>query len=601
VSVPEAIELVDVATKATTAYQRPDLTARLGRTKERLADPAVRVLVVGEFKQGKSQLVNSLVSAPVCPVDDDIATSVVTVVRHAETPSVALVRDANGNGTPERTHVALSDLAKHVSEAGNPGNRAGLRHAEVGIPRSLLAGGLVLVDTPGVGGLGSAHGAATTAALAGADAVVMVSAAAQEYTRPEMDFLRAAVRMCPNVTCVLTKTDLYPQWRRIAELDRGHLAAADVAADLIPVSSAVRQVALRTKSKPLNEESGFPVLVRYLREEVLARADQLDRRNTANDVLDVCAQLTTTLRAELAAQESPEQAAALVTELERAQEAAKSLKDRTARWQITLNDGVADLVADVEHDLRDRLRRITREGEELVDAADPALVWDQFSAWVHREVCVAASASFVRSTERARELARRVAELFAEDGAIALPELVEMPRSDTPRVSTMHRPEIAPQSLGDRALAALRGGYMGGLMLFMPLSLIPAVAVAAPFAALGGALVLGRRQVRDERDRALQRRRSEAKGALRRHVDEVQFQVGKDSRDMLRTTQRTLRDHFTVLAEQVHTSMTASVAAAQRAVRSSEAERNTRIGDLKAELERVEHLAGRARALAGSS
>ena len=105
------------------------------------------------------------------------------------------------------------------------------------------------------------------------------------------------------------------------------------------------------------------------------------------------------------------------------------LKDRTARWQITLNDGVADLVADVEHDLRDRLRRITREGEELVDAADLALVWDQFSAWVHREVCVAAS-SFVRSTERARDLARRVAELFAEDGAIALPELVEMPRSD---------------------------------------------------------------------------------------------------------------------------------------------------------------------------
>ena len=47
--------------------------------------------------------------------------------------------------------------------------------------------------------------------------------------------------------------------------------------------------------------------------------------------------------------------------------------------------------------------------------------------------------------------------------------------------------------------------------------------------------------------------------------------------------------------------MTASVAAAQKAVRSSEAERKTRIGDLKAELERVEHLAARARALAGSS
>ena len=600
-SVPEAIALVEVASKATTAYQRPDLTARLGRTTERLRDPAVRVLVVGEFKQGKSQLVNSLVSAPVCPVDDDVATSVVTMVRHADTPSVALVRVGDGNGTPERTEVPLAELAAYVSEAGNPGNRSGLRHADVGIPRALLAGGLVLVDTPGVGGLGSAHGAATTAALAAADAVVMVSAAAQEYTRPELDFLAAAVRMCPNVACVLTKTDLYPHWRRIAELDRGHLAAAGITADLIPVSSAVRQVALRTKSKPLNEESGFPALIRYLREEVLARADQLDRRSTAHDVLDVCRQLTTTLQAELAAQESPERAAALLAELERAQAAATRLKDRTARWQITLNDGVADLVADVEHDLRDRLRRISREGEELVDAADPAQVWDQFAGWVHQEVCVAASASFVRSTERARGLALRVAQMFAEDGAIALPELVEVPRSHTPRVSAMQKPEISTQGVGERALAGLRGGYMGGLMLFMPLSLIPGVAVVAPFAAIGGALVLGRKQVRDERDRALQRRRNEAKGVMRRHVDEVQFQVGKDSRDMLRNTQRTLRDHFTALAEQMHTSVTASVAAAQKAVRSSEAERAARVGDLKAELARVEHLAGRARALAGAS
>ena len=77
-AVPEAVELVDVALKATTAYERPDLATRLHRTRDRLADPNVRVLIVGEFKQGKSQLVNALVNAPVCPVDDDIATAVPT-------------------------------------------------------------------------------------------------------------------------------------------------------------------------------------------------------------------------------------------------------------------------------------------------------------------------------------------------------------------------------------------------------------------------------------------------------------------------------------------------------------------------------------------
>ena len=136
--------------------------------------------------------------------------------------------------------MPATQLAQHVSEAGNPGNKALISYAEVGLPRKLLSGGLVLVDTPGVGGLGSAHGAATMSALPSADAVLLVSDAAQEYTAPELEFLDAAMKLCPNVACVLTKTDLYPHWRRIEELDRGHLRKAGVDAEIFPVSSVLR-------------------------------------------------------------------------------------------------------------------------------------------------------------------------------------------------------------------------------------------------------------------------------------------------------------------------------------------------------------------------
>jgi len=93
VALPDAVALVDLALKATSAYGRPDLGRRLQATRSRLADPNVRVLIVGEFKQGKSQLVNALVNAPVCPVDDDIATAVPTVVRKLPTPIKKIVGD----------------------------------------------------------------------------------------------------------------------------------------------------------------------------------------------------------------------------------------------------------------------------------------------------------------------------------------------------------------------------------------------------------------------------------------------------------------------------------------------------------------------------
>ena len=143
--------------------------------------------------------------------------------------------------------------------------------AEVTLPRRFLAGGLVIVDTPGVGGIGSAHSAATLAALPTADAVLMISDAAQEYSEPEISFLRQAMKLCPNVACVLTKIDLYPQWRTVAELDRQHLIKAGIDAPLLPVSSTLRIHALDTKDADLNVESGFRALSDHLQQNVLAR------------------------------------------------------------------------------------------------------------------------------------------------------------------------------------------------------------------------------------------------------------------------------------------------------------------------------------------
>ncbi len=596
-AVPAAIDLVDLALKATAAYQRPDLGARLQQTRRRLADPNVRVLVVGEFKQGKSQLINALVNAPVCPVDDDIATAVPTVVKYAETTEVALVREGSTpEAPPERTPVPASRLPDYVSEAGNPGNRALLSYAEVGLPRKILSGGLVLVDTPGVGGLGSAHGAATMSALPSADAVLLVSDAAQEYTGPELEFLGAAMKLCPNVGCVVTKTDLYPHWRQILDLDLGHLARAGIRSETFAVSSVLRLHAARTQDPVLVDESGFGPLVEFLLARVVGRADELARRSTGQDVLAVADQLATQMQSELAVQEDPERLDALVAELTRAKSRADELKQRSSRWQITLNDGVADLQSDIDFDLRDRLRSIGREAEQLIEDADPAEIWDQFADWFHQQVASAASANFVWAAERARYLAGQVADHFAEGADLVLPELrFDQSQSIAQKVDPLAAPESEKSSVGNMLITGMRGGY-GGMLMFGMLGTLAGLPI---FAGAPAGVLLGIKTVRDEKKRMLQRRQAEAKTAVRKHIDEVTFQVGKDSRDMLRSAQRQLRDHFSALAEEVSVSLQSSVLAAQAAVKSTSTERETRIRDLRAEIARVEALANRARALAG--
>jgi len=100
VELPAPVRAVDLALSTIAPYGRPDLEARLRQTRARLLDDCIRVLVVGEFKQGKSMLVNALVSAPVCPVYDDVATAVPTVVQFAAEPVLTVVRQHDGADGP---------------------------------------------------------------------------------------------------------------------------------------------------------------------------------------------------------------------------------------------------------------------------------------------------------------------------------------------------------------------------------------------------------------------------------------------------------------------------------------------------------------------
>src|SRR5215475_6039684 len=208
-SLKKAAEVVDLGLRACEAYGRGDLATRLKAVRQRLTDPAVHIVVAGEFKQGKSSLVNALVGANVCPVDDDVATAVPTYVRNGAQPQAyVLIEPAPDRGpglsapglsapgltspSPNRVDEAAirrvpvepTQVRRYVVEsapadaaAEPPLTRPGERVAgvEIWLPRQLLAGGLVLVDTPGVGGLGSAHAAASLAAIAAADAVIFVT------------------------------------------------------------------------------------------------------------------------------------------------------------------------------------------------------------------------------------------------------------------------------------------------------------------------------------------------------------------------------------------------------------------------------------------
>jgi GTPase SAR1 family protein len=599
--VVELVKLVEHGIDLVSAADRPDLRRRLEQTRQRLLDPSTRVVVVGEFKQGKSQLINALVNAPVCPVDDDIATSVPTVVRYGELPSASILYSKSGSAPPgaeqllESRPIELQDLADYVSEKGNPGNRNNLLAAEVCLPREILAGGLSLVDTPGLGGLDSVHSLTTLTTLPTADAVLLVSDASQEYTEPEIQFLRQALRISPNVACVLSKTDLYPHWEQVAELDRKHLDSVDRDIPLFSVSSELRLHAARLGDEGLNTESGFPPMVRYLRAEILGQNERLQRRSVALDLLSITDHLRLSLQSELSALEHPESTPQMIAELETAKERADELRRRSSKWQTTLNDGVSDLISDMEHDLRDRMRRIQRDAEKAIEESDPGPIWNETVEWLSQRVAAAVSDTFVWTNERAQWLSEQVADHFNRD-EIPLPLLrVDNTEEVLDPVQSVNDLDSGKLSVVQKLFIGMRGSY-GGVLMFGLLTGLAGMSLINPIS-IGAGILIGAKVYKDEKGTRLKQRRGEAKVLVRGHIDDVIFQVGKQLKDRLRLVQRGIRDHFSDIAEEHHRSLGASVIAAQKAANTYSLERDQRIEAIKVELGRTAALRKSAVAL----
>jgi GTP-binding protein EngB required for normal cell division len=178
---------------------------------DRLEHPRVELAVFGRVSSGKSSLVNRLLGADILPVGVTPVTSVPTRIVHGREPRVD-VRFADRG--PVRVDVAR--LAEFVSEQENPANERRVSRVEVAWPSPMLEGGLVVVDTPGLGSLATAGAAETLAYLPRCDVGLVLVDAASPLTAEDVGTIARLHEAGVPVQVLLSKADLLTP----ADLDR---------------------------------------------------------------------------------------------------------------------------------------------------------------------------------------------------------------------------------------------------------------------------------------------------------------------------------------------------------------------------------------------
>jgi hypothetical protein len=564
-------ELLDRLRLLTDAANRPDLGTHLAQARIRVTDPRLRIVVTGQTGQGMSSLVEAITGAPVTETGD--------------------------NG-PVVVSSSDSEFVRLVPAAGaEPDAGAGpVPRVEIGAPNDLLAEGVVLIDTQGASGLDTARAGAVLSLLPAAGAVLFVSDASQEYTEPEIAFLRQIRQLCPTVIGVITKIDLYPRWVDIQRANRTHLTDAGLDIPLLPLSSAMGEIARRSGDAQLAVESGVPQLVDLIRHRVIGAADVVLRNAVVNDVRFVSDHLAMALNAELDALNDPSCGAELVARLRDAWEAADRLRQRTANWQVVLGDGATELTVEVEHDLRHRLRSVVREAETNIMTSDPAKRWEEFGGWLDGCIAGAVQDNFVLAHTRCRDLAEKVATRFVAEGRLAVPELyLDHTGSILDPVQSLEPLDSRRTGIVQRAISSVRGSY-GGVLMVGLMTGLAGLALVNPWS-IGAGVLLGANTFWEDRKSQTSRRQAEAKAAVARLMDDVIFQVGKESKYRLREAQRTLRDHFTTVATEMLRSADDAWRAAQEANQMHTEHRAGRIAEVHNALSDLRQLRLRAAAL----
>lgn len=278
----------------------------------RLAEDRFNLVVVGRFSRGKTSLMNAMLGTDRLPTGIVPVTSVITTVTYGSEEKVVL-HYAN---TSLFFDIPISELADHITERGNPGNRRRIATAEVQLPAELLRRGFHFVDTPGLGSSIVENTRTTEAFLPQADAFILVTSYDSPLSEEEQRILRTVHDSGRRCFIVVNKQDCVGFEQRQEVLD--HLASqlpATFGAALPPLFSLSAQQAIEARlhgDAARLADSGLPALE-------LALLDFLLNEKRLDFLVNMCSRITAILDGQAGAGQDLARLDALRAEIEAAQ------------------------------------------------------------------------------------------------------------------------------------------------------------------------------------------------------------------------------------------------------------------------------------------
>ena len=332
---------------------------------------AFRVMVVGDFRRGKSTLINALLGEKILPSFAVPTTAVVTEVRYGDEPAVRLW--PVGSDQPDL--VPVGQLADRIRiNVDDPDHPTPYRLAEVSWPIELCRNGVIIIDSPGL----NEHPVRQTITLDylwQSDAIVVVQDALTAMSMEESNFIEAVLPEYDllfvfnkiNLIDAAERDEVVKNVRRRVERVRGELARRD---DMFFVDAKGALAAKMGQDATAWTDSGMEQFHKALATYLLTQRHRAKIFVPARSLQRSAHAMERMIPEKLAMLDA--HGAELAARYEREKEPLADLEKRAAQLNQSLMNAFEDISRDLRGRVLDRIRKLAEDLPATATAVKPS-------------------------------------------------------------------------------------------------------------------------------------------------------------------------------------------------------------------------------------
>ena len=304
-------------------YELCRLQARqVAELAEKLQKKDVTIAVIGQFKRGKTTMVNSILGRKILPVGIVPITAAVTRILYAEpentegqaasaaetpnsssasaaeTPNSSPASSAESAGADAAIEdtakvyyqnglcetVPSSELHAFISEQENHDNERGVAEVEIRSYSEFLKDGLILVDTPGVGSVHELNSKSAYDFARESDGVIFMLSVDSPINQIEIEFLRSTRKFAGKFYFTVNKIDTIDEEELAEYMDYCNGLICDIM-DIEPGSDEAKAIRLIPISAKKN--IGIDHLKEVIREDLIHNAAEIMKQSTGLKLLEI--------------------------------------------------------------------------------------------------------------------------------------------------------------------------------------------------------------------------------------------------------------------------------------------------------------------------